>query len=46
MGPEGSLTRDGWEAWNAIMERRLKSHEDFLTPSQHTKQLKRAENAL
>ena len=37
MGPEGSLTCDGWEAWNAIMERRLKNHEDFLTASQHTK---------
>ena len=37
MGPEGSPAYDGWEAWNAIMERRLKNHEDFRTPSRHTK---------
>lgn len=41
MGPEGSPAYDGWEAWNAIMERRLKNHEDFRTPSRHTKQLER-----
>lgn len=37
MGPETSPPCDEWQAWNAIMERRLKNHEDFLIPSRRTK---------
>ena len=47
MGPEGSPAYDGWEAWNAIMERRLKIMKTFaLLAGTQNSWRERAENAL